>query len=302
MPSGMEKGELDMRSLTKVVVLGSMSVLAFTAAAAAADMPYDPPPVVEHHPAPVVTGGWYLRGDVGVGLVTNGGWSNTDLAAANGRFVDDSMESWTMVGIGVGYKFNSWFRADITGEYRGSIGVTAIDIYDFNCDAAGLTGIGSCGGGGVIQRNNYWDGHISSTVFLVNGYVDLGNYYGLSPFVGAGVGVAYNYFSGLRDHDPSDLGGAGWADDNGTWNFAWALHGGLGYAVTDNLTLEASYRYIHLGDAESGRVVCASACGTSHSSVKIEDIASHDFRLGMRWMLGAESVPIIEEYPIVRKY
>ncbi|MCC2111643.1 MAG: porin family protein [Hyphomicrobiales bacterium] len=288
--------------MRNIAVLGPLAVLAFTAAAQAADMPYDPPPVVEHRAAPVHTGGWYLRGDVGVGLASNGGWSNTDLVAANGRFVDDSMESWAMIGFGVGYKFNDWFRADITGEYRGSIGVTAVDIYDFDCTAGGLAGIGSCSGGGIIKRNNYWDGNISSTVFMVNGYVDIGNYYGFSPFVGVGVGAAYNYFSGLRDHDPSDLGGAGWADDNGKWNFAWALHGGLGYAVTDNLTLEASYRYMYLGEAESGAVVCASACGTTHASVKVEDIHSHDLRIGMRWMLGARSVPVYDDYPIVRKY
>ena len=291
-----------MRNLKEIALLAPLAISASITMAYAADMPdYEQPPVIEHRASPVGTGGWYLRGDVGLGITSNSGWSNTDLTAASGRYLTDSMDDAPVIGFGIGYKFNKWVRVDITGEYRGSIGVSAIDQYAFDCDAAGLTGWGSCASGGVIQRNNYWNGQISSTVFMINGYFDLGNFNGLSPFVGAGVGGAYNSFSSLRDHDPGDFGGAGNADANGRLNFAWALHAGLGYAVSDNLTLEASYRYMNLGNAVSGDLNCLPSCGTL-AETEIGDIVSHDLRIGMRWMLGAAETPVVDDYPIIRKY
>lgn len=38
-------------------------------------------------------------------------------------------------------------------------------------------------------------------------------------------------------------------------NFAWALHAGVAYKVTPSFALELSYRYLNVGNAQSGRVL-----------------------------------------------
>ncbi len=99
----------------------------------------------------------------------------------------------------------------------------------------------------------------SEAVFLANGYVDLGTWWCVTPFIGAGIGTAYNRISGFRDDGFGDSFGVArpssfvYAADAGKWNFAWALHAGLGYQVTPDVTLELGYSYVNLGDAHHRR-------------------------------------------------
>ena len=86
--------------------------------------------------------------------------------------------------------------------------------------------------------------------------------------------VVQKYFRGT-------LGTAGNGDKSG---MAWALMAGVGYEVNKNLTLEVGYRYLNLGDAHSGRIRNAFL-NESYAPLKVKDIDSHDFRIGMRWNL-----------------
>lgn len=81
-------------------------------------------------------------------------------------------------------------------------------------------------------------GDASSLALLLNGYYDFKNASALTPFVGAGIGIAnveVNDFhvsgSGLRS-----------ASDNDTV-FAYQVGAGLGYAVNETVTIDAKYRY-----------------------------------------------------------
>ena len=85
--------------------------------------------------------------------------------------------------LGVGYQFNNWFRVDVTGEYRG--GSHFQSLYVLNESA-------NIGTGNPTQIADFYRGDISSWVGLFNGYVDLGTWYGITPYVGAGVGLAWN--------------------------------------------------------------------------------------------------------------
>src|SRR5882724_6474221 len=60
-------------------------------------------------------GGWYLRGDVGVGVFHNPKWFDADSAAVGGSFVHQGNADAPFVGFGVGYQFNNWLRVDVTG-------------------------------------------------------------------------------------------------------------------------------------------------------------------------------------------
>jgi hypothetical protein len=78
-------------------------------AALAADMPFpvEAPPIEE---GPVEWGSnWYLRGDVGPTQISP--------STLNGVILSNSFpNNWT-IGLGGGYKFNSFMRADITVDY-----------------------------------------------------------------------------------------------------------------------------------------------------------------------------------------
>ncbi len=287
----------------KLFLAGTIAAMAATGAlgtnaALAADL-LPPPP----EPLPEVYvpsyGSWYLRGDVGLGITSGGDWHQADVTAAHGRFIEEDLGDTFFVGGGIGYKFNNWLRADFTAEYRGTLDVDGIDEYKFTCTFSG----GSCGDvGDVIKRNNVWNGSISSTVLLVNAYADLGSYAGLTPFIGGGIGAAYNRFSAGVEFDTSDLGGGGRVGANGEWSFAWALMGGLGYQVNDRLALELGYRYMNLGDVETGDVVCLNHVHCVLDPLKIDNIYSHDIRLGMRWHFGGAEPVYIPEEPLLVKY
>lgn len=286
-----------MTRATQFLMAGAFAISA-AGAANAADIPLPPPEplpevaIIESH------SGWYLRGDIGVGIYGEGTWSQEQVTNAHGLFLRESIGDAAFIGGGIGYKFNNWLRADLTAEYRASVDIHGIDQYKFTCPFAS----GSCGFiGEEINRNNIWNGHLSSTVVMANLYADLGSWYGITPFVGGGIGMAYNRLTSIYEFDPSDLGGGGSVAENGEWSFAWALAAGLGYEVNDRLSLELGYRYINLGDAESGRITCLGGAHCDLDPLIIEDIDSHDIRLGMRWNLfGGETY--IPEPPLTVKY
>ena len=89
---------------------------------------------------------------------------------------------------------------------------------------------------------------------LVNAYLDLGTWWCITPFIGAGVGVAYNKIEHFRDTNVI-AGGGGWAESGTKTNLAWALHAGASYKVTSNFAVDLSYRYLNLGKAETGTLV-----------------------------------------------
>jgi opacity protein-like surface antigen len=281
--------------------------------AAAADMPPPPVPMLPPPPPPVeFASGWYLRGDVGVGITSPGDWrldepvvlSNGVSVPGNG-FLNKGIDDAFIFGVGVGYQFNSWLRFDLTGEYRTATGIKGTESYPFDC---AYNPFGSCAGGGnpkqytlngvtVVNRYNIFQGSISSFVGLANVYFDLGTWWGLTPFVGVGGGFAHNRVRNVTDYDPSEFGGGGFAAGGSKTNFAWALHAGVGYDINPNLKLELSYRYLNMGSAETGRLYCL--CGGSISPLRIDDIDSHDLRLGMRWVFNA---PPVYAPPVIAKY
>lgn len=78
----------------------------------------------------------------------------------------------------------------------------------------------------------------------------LGTWHCVTPYVGGGVGFASIDVIGLKDVNVPNLGVA-FAKDHTETNFAWALYAGLAYDVTPGVTIDLSYRYLDLGDAES---------------------------------------------------
>ncbi len=267
------------------------------------------PPAPSLPPAPAAEfGGWYLRGDVGFGLAAGApelqnapnpivaGVARGFLSsAAHQSFNNTSLSSSGMIDFGLGYQFNSWFRLDGTLEYRGGANLqllyTLIDPITPTF-------------GGPTQFADFYRANVSSFVGLVNGYVHLGTWYGVSPFVGAGVGFAENNVFGFTDQgvnygDFIDLGPSGGYFSNGAkTNFAWALMAGLDFNITSNLKLEMGYRYLNYGKISTGGSHCLAGSvgvncsgGVANLISSQNRLASNDFRLGLIYMLDDPAEP-----------
>ncbi len=289
----------------KALLLAGTASLAAMSSAYAADLLLPPPPPIAPAIVPVDFGNnFYLRGDVGVGISDLRTRSSTfDTPVPDARFENSSLDDSGIIDVGVGYRFNRYFRADVTGEYRTAAHFAANESY--NVGAFFPDQFGNPAPNGARAYDNY-SGSIRSVVGLVNGYVDLGTWYCITPFVGAGVGVANVSVKNLTDISfgsgaVSGLGngGGGLASTHSQTNFAFALMAGLDFAVTNNVSLELGYRYLNLGNASSGAITCASATSCPNE-VQHYRLASQDIRLGMRYMFNDSPPPA--QYPLVRKY
>ncbi len=273
--------------------------------AGAVDLP--PAPTL---PAPAASDedffGWYLRGDIGLGvaaaeprLVTApdpvGAGVSRDLLspAASRAFKNANPPPFGMIDAGVGYRFNAWFRMDGTLEYRGG-GVRSRST---------LTDPASPAFGGPADYAYVDRAAVSSIVGLLNGYANLGTYWGFTPFVGAGVGFAENRTHGLADHGLAyslngPLGASAGSFPGGSrTSFAWALTAGVDFDVAPNLELELGNRYLNYGSLAVSGWGCvggafdASGCSGVPLTVSTRGrLASSDFRLGLIWTFG-ELVP-----------
>ena len=84
----------------------------------------------------------------------------------------------------------------------------------------------------------------NSTTLLANVYYDFHNSTAFTPYVGAGLGLAFNYLGvDWRTHN----GNHGGSIDDRQTNFAWQVGAGVAYSFTDNMAVDVAYRYLDLG-------------------------------------------------------
>ena len=122
---------------------------------------------------------------------------------------------------------------------------------------------------------------VQSTTLMFNGYYDLGSFGGFTPYVGAGVGAAYNRMSEVYFTQNEFLLNRIQGDSR--LSLAWSLMAGVGYQVTDRAVIDFGYRYMNYGKAQSGQVDNA---GFINPRVYLEDIAAHEFKVGLRYHFG----------------
>ena len=291
-----------MRSLKTALFAGAAVAAAFTSAQAA-----DLPPIMQAPQmiAPVQVqeqmGGWYLRGDIGVGSqrFTEFDHHQTNTAfvwPASWRIDQRDIGDATFIGGGLGFQWNSWLRFDATAEFRAKTKVKAIGSYTEFCPT------GRCFD--VYEANH------SAAVVMANAYIDLGTWMCLTPFVGVGAGYARHSFTGFTDVGFISDGttGFGFAANNdfADWKFAWAVHAGVAYNVTNNFKMELAYRYMNFGNVNTSVIDCAnqgcSVGGGPRAFYTLTNMDSHDLKFGMRWMLQPEQVqqPLYQP-PLIRK-
>lgn len=112
---------------------------------------------------------------------------------------------------------------------------------------------------------------VDSHTLFVNAYYDIETGTAFTPYVGGGIGAAWNHT------DAKGTAIATGASENfnkTTANFAWNLAAGCSYDLTDNWKLSAGYRYLDLGKVEWGNDVL---------SLKSDDITAHEVTVGLRY-------------------
>jgi opacity protein-like surface antigen len=235
-----------MRSVKLIIAAGAATLL--SQAAFAADMAIAPPPQM-YAPPPVVEdfGGWYLRGDIGfsnqrVSRLNNALDANNTSSVQNLNF-----NTAGIFGLGVGYRVNNWFRADVTGEYRGN--------------------------------SQFFGAGVGGARVAINGFTDQG------IALNGGVGPA--------------LPGLAFGDNVSKWNLAWALHAGLAYKVTPNVTVEFAYRYLDMGDGLTGDLKAFDGTNNINNPTTFKSLTSHDLKMGVRW--NFDSPQPVYQAPLVRK-
>jgi opacity protein-like surface antigen len=285
----------------KALSLAGVVALAGVPAAHAADL-LPPPPQLE---APPLRGpvdeptGFYMRGDIGVGAVSatklrstfNDGSTLASLGATDGPVsVDDNY----ILSLGAGWQFNQWFRADITAEYRASASYGSSVTYQWGNAATNASG---CYPGSGLVCGDQYTGNVRTALFLLNGYVDVGTWYGFTPYVGGGIGLAAYSVGGVKDTGLYPTAGAfGFAPNYDGTNFAWSLTGGVAYALAPNLKIDVAYRYVNMGTYKTGAIGCNYTANSScHGEIQSFNMASNDLMIGLRWFAPAmAAAPILQ--------
>ncbi len=291
-----------MRKTIQAAVVALLAWPAGSLTARAADLNM-PPALADDEPSPMVEfgTGWYLRADL-----------NTEFSQLPASLLEPSAQlaasglptvrgsSWfTGVGgdLGVGYQFNSWFRIDFTGgvdpyfkRYAPTVvfnGTTPMPAaWDGGIgDTACLFSINQLGAPQYTTCTASPYGSFTSQTYLLNSYLDLGTWWSMTPYVGAGAGlvnvqassnVDYKFLSGVpygtNGHNnncnigvtatgspicayygyPGNRG-----PSNNRINFAWALMTGVAFDIGPHVKLDIGYEYKNLGSGVSAQVVRA---------------------------------------------
>ncbi len=289
-----------MRRVNSLLAAGAASLL--STAAFAADYPL-PPPIAPPPPQPYYAppppqefGGWYLRGDIGM--------TNQKVKSLQNVLYNDpgvsvqpvhyEFDSGVTFGIGIGYQYNSWLRFDVTGEYRGKTSFNGLEIVR-------LTN-GTTFPNGNSAATDEYRGNKSEWLGLVNAYADLGTFWCITPFVGAGIGYSRNEIRGFTDINTPN-GSVAFGQKATRTNVAYALHAGLAYKVNNNFTIELAYRYLNLGDGITGDLQTFDGTNLRFNPTTFKEITSNDLRLGLRWNLEPTLVvpPPAPLLPLIRR-
>jgi len=187
--------------------------------------------------------GWYGSLNAGVGMAPDSDIDETapGLGTISGEL---SYDTGYTVGGAVGYMMEK-FRGE------GEISYQANDM-----DSISIPGLGSAS----------VNGDVSVLTFLVNGYLDFATGGPLTPYITAGIGYS---------KVDADIEGES-EDDN---LFTYQLGAGIGYAMSEALTLDLRYRYLGFQDFESSYY--EPSLGTNvKDTVKI---SSHNITVGLRF-------------------
>ena len=254
-------------------------------------------------PLPHVSSGagpCYFRADVGYSIsrdpkvkwpVSNGVWTDAN--------VDNIVDAGEVASVFVGDAVtdtsleNTWFGGAGIGCGSGSRGLRAELMFNAHGERK-LKGepLTYDPGPPVTSVGPYTPNPIDDPLHtsirtyssMVNVYHDIGRFGSVTPYVGAGVGLAYNKMSEVYFTDNPALTNR--IEGEGKLSLAWALMAGIGWQVSDRAVLDVGYRYFDFGKAQSGRV---DNLGFVNPRVVVDELAAHEIKVGLRFHVGGGS-------------
>lgn len=210
--------------------------------------------------------GWYLRGDIGYTIYSTPSASFD--APGYGNMKDESLTNTGVAGFGFGYQLNDYLRSDVTFDYR-----WPADFHGkLRCPAP-------CTGDPDPEYSDEY-ASIGAWTTLFNVYYDIGTWSNFTPYVGAGIGTAYLTTTDVHYRNPN--GTTGKWNGASEWNFAWALTLGTSYAINNNWLIDASYRYVGMGDAVSGKTLSSF----KNKPIHYDNIDAQELRVGLRYLIN----------------
>ena len=157
----------------------------------------------DNSPAAEVGSNWYIRGDIGAGLdsapsvtfATSVAPPPGDASTPLGpNFGASQLSRNFLADIGVGYRFNNYFRIDATYEYRNGPGgeSTTVVVCPYAANGVFNQANPTIEYGYLYNTSNTCDGDLTlkqhNNMVLANAYLDGGTYWGITPYIGAGAG------------------------------------------------------------------------------------------------------------------
>ncbi len=226
-------------------------------------------PILMRAPA----GPCYMRADVGYSLsgTPDVRWPVTDpgTGAYLGSRVSqvDIADTWLLEG-GVGCSGSGW-RGEFVLGYRGNRKIDGEPIL-WNPP--------------MLPIDDPLHTSITTYTAMLNAYRNLGSWGNFTPYVGAGMGIAYHMVGDTTFTENPSL--IHTIEGNRDISFAWQVMAGVGYQLTDRAVPDLGYRYIDMGKATSGR---ADTAGFVNPRVVVDDITAHELKIGIRYHFGADN-------------
>jgi opacity protein-like surface antigen len=175
----------------------------------------------------------YVRGDIGASFSRDVGGS-----------LDDDLGTATLFNGGVGFKVLPFFRTEFALTYRTG--------YEIDSDR--------------LVPGSRAKGDVANLTGMFNAYFDFSEIGRFQPYIGAGIGVAYN------DVDSINAGGVTLSGES-TTDLAWQVALGTAISLVPGIALDLGYRYVDLGEVKTGRSAGLGLTG---------DLAAHEVMAGVR--------------------
>lgn len=101
------------------------------------------------------------------------------------------------------------------------------------------------------RYTSYVKGTWNNSTLFANAFWDFHNDSPLTPYIGAGIGMAFNY----TGYEVTLKNGDQYSMDDRFTNLAWNAGAGFSYDINEFMALDASYRFVSLGYNEISKTV-----------------------------------------------
>jgi|GEM_PF-5544769 opacity protein-like surface antigen len=168
---------------------------------------------------------------------------------------------------GVGYRFNSHLRSDVTIGYRTGFAIKGTTTTDATS-------------GETLTSDKQ---NLDSIAMMANVTYDIAKWNRFTPYVTGGLGFAYNETAATTLYASGNSIGQSNAATN--TDIAWQLGLGTSIDIFKNVSAEVGYRYISLGQAKNGRqdyTLGSSGLRSNISGGDKVDLTAHEFQAGVK--------------------